>query len=69
MAFRQRTSSEFIRKLNHVNAVLQVQRHLKLSAWEILISQSVVINVEEAKEGALARCAWNGLNRDTIIKQ
>lgn len=26
-------------------------------------------SLEEAKEGALARCAWNGLNRDTIIKQ
>ncbi|MCR4782806.1 MAG: hypothetical protein K5851_08710 [Lachnospiraceae bacterium] len=26
-------------------------------------------SLEEAKEGALARCAWNGLNRDTIMKQ
>lgn len=26
-------------------------------------------SLEEAKEGALARCAWIGLNRDTIIKQ
>lgn len=26
-------------------------------------------SLEEAKKGALAGCAWNGLNRDTIIKQ